>query len=142
MVKCADCGFLAQRDNQTRELRDAEEGLRKSGKTPVRWGEHSFRPMSDPAPPVYEHTPLCAELRLEFPAENLLDTIQEERDCSTFVPWRPGFTPKEHREMLERQRQREEDRKARRLDVWTLATIAGVFTIIGAVLTVILTHWT
>ena len=118
MVKCADCGFLAQRHVETRELRDAEESLRKSGKIPLDWGDHLYRPLSDPAPPVYESPPLCAELQIEFPEKNAFEAIQEERECPAFMKWHPGFLPKEHREMLDRERmlqwQRDRENEDRR----------------------------
>lgn len=33
--------------------------------------------------------------------------VQQERDCESFTPWQQGFTPKEHREMLDQQVLRE-----------------------------------
>jgi hypothetical protein len=101
-------------------------------------------------------------LQIEFPEENTFEAIQEERECPDFTEWHPGFTPKEHQEMLDRQRllewqaeredddrkwhakQREEDKSIRRLELWTAVIIAGGFTVvgatIGAVLTAILTR--
>jgi hypothetical protein len=74
-----------------------------------------------------------------------------DKSCDGFTPWIQGFTPKEHREMLDR----EEDRKRQeRLDkdhrewqeelmnrqaelqgqqAWQLVAIAGILTILAAV---------
>ena len=114
MVKCANCGFLAQRHKDTRELLDAEEGLRKKGDVPRQSvGDGPFARTSRP-PYVYDCIPLCARLQIEFPQENAIETIQEERECREFMQWHPGFTPKEHLEMLNRQflMEREDHRDA------------------------------
>jgi len=51
---------------------------------------------------------VCLARVIEFPikpnAEELLSLLQSERDCAEFTPWCQGFTPKEHQEMLDRQR--------------------------------------
>jgi hypothetical protein len=62
MVKCADCGFLAQRKIATRELRDAEEEFRKTGTVPHQSTGFEFPPAGlDNSPDyVYEIVPLCA----------------------------------------------------------------------------------
>ena len=151
MVKCADCGFLAQRHKETRQLLDAEEGLRKKGDVPRQpIGDGPLARTSHP-PFVYEHLPLCAQLQIEFPEENTIEAIQQERECPVFTPWHPGFTPKEHQEMLDRQwllewqaEREDDDRRIRRVEFLTTAIVAGVFTVggvtIGALLTAILTH--
>ena len=115
MVKCADCGFLAQRHVESRELRDAEEALRKSGKNLYHLShDHKSKVY------VYEVPPLCTELQTEFPMEEqpIFEAIQQERECSAFTLWHPGFVPKEHREMLDRDRmlqwQREREDEDRR----------------------------
>ena len=38
-----------------------------------------------------------------FDSALVLEVITKERLCSAFTPWQQGFTPKEHREMLDRQ---------------------------------------
>jgi len=70
------------------------------------WGKNLYRPLSDPAPPMYAFPPLCAELQIEFSEdeEKTFGAIQEERNCPAFMQWHPGFSPKEHREMLHQDR--------------------------------------
>ena len=72
--------------------------------------------------------------------------IQKERSCEYFTPWQQGFTPKEHREMLNRdwmlnyQKEREEsDRKWQAKQQTRLVIIAGIFKILGAIITVAIT---
>ena len=79
-----------------------------------------------------------------------------ERDCASFTPWRQGFTPKEHLEMLDRverqrwqeeqrekdlrwrEQQRKEDKRWRVIELIVLAGIAtlvaGGFTLLGALI--------
>jgi hypothetical protein len=88
---------------------------------------------------------------LDFPIENAgVPVAAEERKCAEFCEWRQGFSPKEHREMVdreelrrwqadredadrlwrERQDEKRDDRQAALL--WQLAGVAGLFTLIGA----------
>lgn len=73
-----------------------------------------------------------------------MQVIQKERECGeSFTEWQLGFTPKEHREMLDRQeflkwqaRQRNEDKRWRVIELIVIGVItvviAGGFTIFGA----------
>jgi len=85
-----------------------------------------------------------------YSALEFKDAINEEIECESFMEWRQGFTPKEHREMLDRERllkwqaeREEEDRKwreeQRKADrCWRIyegigfVILAGLFTILGA----------
>ncbi len=87
MVKCSDCGFLL--DRQRRDTREALSGGISS------------------VPPAHREDGLPVD-----PKENLYEwQINVERLCPTsadgkhlgFTKWQQGFTPKEHREMLDRQ---------------------------------------
>lgn len=98
MVRCADCGFLGKRDRQTRELRDAEEASRRDDWEPTRLGGSPYQPEG-----VYEYVPLCTQRRIEFKWDEVPEAIKAERECSDFMSWCPGFTPKEHQEMRDHQ---------------------------------------
>ena len=58
----------------------------------------------------YDDYPLCFVQAVSFQVEAQEDetenavssVIRQERKCSNFTPWQQGFTPKEHREMLDR----------------------------------------
>jgi hypothetical protein len=119
MVRCADCGFLSLRHRETRELREAEADYRTTGEIPpmveARWGTSTRDPAFMPRP-AYEAVPLCFPRKINFADLLLWDAqpgdraavFEAERDCRRedggFVPWEQGFTPKEHREMLDRQK--------------------------------------
>jgi hypothetical protein len=105
MVKCADCGFLAQRHVETRELRDAEGHYRKTGDIP-RFHAHgqvtSYLPGEQ-----YEVVPICTERQIDFAeisGQTIEQAIQEERDCPQSRDWIPGVYPKELREMVDREK--------------------------------------
>jgi|SRR3972149_4593907 len=104
MAKCSECGFLTLRRNSG-VLEAADEYFRATGVPDVGGGQH-------------RQVPLCfmrvVDFRDEFelnnvalrehPPENLVkDVINKERPCNQVTAWKFGFTPKEHREMLDRQ---------------------------------------
>ncbi len=153
MVKCVDCGFLALRNSRSRDLDEAEELYRRTGDVTVD-GDYLR----------HERVPICFarawDLRDEFrnhvaeqyeeeqrerwlrtpQPEHILALIKEERQCSGFAACQQGFTSKEHRDMLDRQEQRDWQERQRRDDKkWRIAELvlliigAGVFTIIGAI---------
>ncbi len=118
-VRCADCGFLALRRMRDDELVHAPLEMRQSGQPP-----HAM----DIGEPRYDYLPICLELAIDLPTlikarvtpekfvsrpshrpdwiamAHTLDEIQVERDCQRWVQWRQGSTPKEHREMMDRER--------------------------------------
>jgi hypothetical protein len=52
-------------------------------------------------------------------SDGVLGIIQQERICSEFIKWIPGSTPKEHREMMDRERMlQREDRRDREQREW------------------------
>ena len=98
-VKCADCGFLAVRHRDTRELTDAEEPLRTTGEIPA-----------DHRGLIYVEWPICFIRRIDFRKElndnsgtpHRKRVLNEERECDNgFTPWQQGLTPKEHQEMIQ-----------------------------------------
>jgi len=103
-VKCAACGFLAVIRISPRELAEAEAEYRSRGHIADNNGRL-----------VYEEFPVCfvraARLKSEWVAtrqagQEPTGILKSERDCSAFIPWQQGFSPKEHVEMqlLEQQR--------------------------------------
>jgi hypothetical protein len=81
----------------------------------------------------------------EYSALEFKSAICEERSCEGFTNWQQGFTPKEHREMLDRLRlqewqdkQRREDKRWRIIELVILGVmttvVAGGFTVLGAMI--------
>ncbi len=112
-VRCADCGFLAVRDSKTGELREADELVREQP------------PPQTPREPC-TNCPLCgaraADLRKESAGGKdwyvIYGVLIKARNCPAFTPWIRGFSPKEHRQMLDsrdlrawQDEQRERDRR-------------------------------
>ena len=96
IVKCAECGFLAMRHEHNRGLVEAERITRVDGFVPEKLN--------------VEKMPLCFLMLIDFRAhiagaadEQRRDALNAERECADFTPWRQGFSPKEHQEMLDRQ---------------------------------------
>ena len=92
----ADCGFLANRNFETGELVSVDEG-RQTGRFRTLLGV-TYGPM----PTCFRmKANLFAEYLTEKSENRLLAVITKDREeCAGFVKWEPGFTPKEHREML------------------------------------------
>ena len=114
MAKCAECGFLVARNIRTKEMEEVDSIFREEGLPEIiEWD------MSNPiAQPIYrqEMLPLCFarayDLRAEFKKvageddpdhKSVICVINEERQCEPFVEWQQESSPKEHREMLDRQ---------------------------------------
>lgn len=143
MAKCAECGFLASRNKSSRLLEETEQETRESG---------SFSEIYEPPICFKRVENLWASGGVKFAdtakytPEKILSIIQMERDCLSFTKWYQGFTPKEHQEMVDRearlkwQEEREEaDRKWQAHQQRFLALIAGLFTILGGAIGVLLT---
>jgi hypothetical protein len=72
---------------------------------------------------------------------SILETLHKERACAGYVEWRRGSTPKEHREMLDRQWMHEQEERRRTSDrrwhigeIVLLTAIAAAYTIYAGVL--------
>jgi hypothetical protein len=112
LVKCQNCGFLCVRSNHG-ELVEVPYEIRQN------WPlEHHFWQ-------EHHNQPICFALVLPeqerqqalTSADGLCWIIREGRECASFTPWRQGFTPKEHDEMIQsaelREWQQEEREKER-----------------------------
>jgi hypothetical protein len=134
MVKCAECGYLAVRNKETRQLEEVEEWHREKGDIPKKPG--TTDPIYNPA--------ICfvrGDYVVQEEKEKVLAEICKERACKLFVQWQKGFTPKEHREMKDREKMLEwqsaredTDRHWKDKQDKKLVYIAGGFTILGAVI--------
>jgi len=144
MVKCIDCGYLAARHHETRLLEEVEENYRNNGVSPntTVGYKHGI------GIPVYDE-PICfmraCDLKAEYGekrppsmTKDLLSTLRKDRECNSFAKWQQGFTPKEHREMVDREniiewqhRERRSDIKWRIVELIVLVVSAGLFTLLG-----------
>ena len=117
MVKCNDCGFLSLRNRYTGQLEEANEQYRTSGKPSDlrRPGvTHAKSPLEFFDWP-HEPEPICfaRAFRLDDEvqrdqqgnrtAESILEVVGTDRTCAEFCKSHQGFTPKEHREMIDRE---------------------------------------
>ena len=130
--KCSECGYLAIRKADTTELHEADSDVRDRGQV-----------ITD-----FRKRPLCLVRAYDLPKEikaeqsisgtdkRVLEVINRERECAEFTEWKQGFTPKEHAEMW----MREYEKRMQRREKWGYLIIAGVFTILGTLLGVLLEH--
>jgi hypothetical protein len=97
-------------------------------------------------PPDKFSMPLCLARAWDLPSEikgdiarydegKCVRVLQKERLCESFTKWHQGFSPKEHREMMDR----EEWRKWQASQNWKLVIVAGVFALLGAAITALAT---
>lgn len=122
MVKCSDCGLLALKNTNISQWVEADEVYRATGEVVAPSGK------ADPLPICFTRkwnlrvgikAQLLRDGYGEVEAEarsrgsisgRILAEITRERSCETtnqsqpgFIKWSQGFSPKEHREMLDRQ---------------------------------------
>lgn len=151
----------------TGELDEVDSAFRATGNPPRRKVQVATGGTSSTGTQTpYRHIPICfaraydlqseipgqlSQDQEDYPAKLVLEVISKDRKCPKRMPadgftrWHQGFTPKEHREMLDRQETRDwqakQDAKRtseRRLDALVLVFVAGGFTILGVVLSELL----
>ena len=154
MGKCADCGYLSVRNKDDYSLGEPSINFREKGQVATTWDDKGRNPHSlhEPIPLCFARQPYLASATEKIkdkknPFKEVRDVIQENNDCKEFTHWQQGFTPKEHREMIDRERmtkwqtEREEaDRKWRSKQQWKLVVVAGIFTLLGVLITWLLTR--
>ena len=137
MVKCANCGYLASRNNESRILEETEQITRDEG-----------IPSNNHEPPIcfVQAKGLWNEGGVKYgivtseTVPNIQSTVQKERDCGEFTTWHQGFVPREHREMLDRQWQLEQEEKRRKSDrIWHFVEL-GITLIVGAIIALVSAH--
>lgn len=156
--KCADCGFLATWNNGAGQWEEVEHKQRETGQSQARGaGRIPFEAMGQFSDPfcLIRAFDLPCEYKQERSENRVLAVLQRERDCPSFREWQQGFSPKEHREMMDREKMlkwqtdredkdKEWQRGQNRQMVILGAIIGGIFglitTVLGIVLTYLLTH--
>jgi len=128
MVRCADCGFLCVRRHSDRQLCEVEADIRKTWHIPI---EDKRR--------IYRDLPLCfvrkADLQAGGDADKpatVLRIIQAERECDGFTPWHQGYSPREHKDMLDAKAMQAWMVEQRNSDRWWNLCNAGVSALISA----------
>lgn len=141
-VKCRDCGFLAMQANYA-EWVEADSMLRNSGvpdnvrqRNLGNWPQCFMRKYDLQAEMREIEQQRAEQKEVRERHRLVLMVVNEERCCCEYTDWRMGFSPKEHREMLDRQRllewQTEEAKKNRRYRIAELViAILGVIAIVA-----------
>ena len=162
MVKCVNCGYLAQHvyhGSIPQGFIAVEESSRETGSLPGLPFSISFHQLGEPdlTPEKMngDRFPTCfcraSQLKQEIDtryneiksskgigyADAVKDIINKEKPCKQFVDWERGFTPKEHREMMDRKRLLEQEEQRKKSDrtwhVIELAITLAVGAVIGLV---------
>jgi len=176
MVKCSECGYLSLRNIETRNLDEAEQVFREWGK--IVGVRRSFPSQIEGTPfhvddgvtsYIHDGLPICFArshnltssfrelISKDYETDKaIIEIINKEWDCTLFTKWQQGFTPKEHREMMDkkemlewqatredndrkwRDAQRNDDKRWRRTELIVLGivsvVIAGCFTLLGSLI--------
>lgn len=158
MVRCSECGFLAARNTETRNLEEVELKSRQNGDIgkqryvlipvcfamAVNFEEEAKELRTSP-----EYTQRKNEIgEVVWPKWNALVKVilSKGRQCKSFTKWQQGFIPKEHQEILDRQfmlkwqaGREDADKKWRTRQQWFMVIVAGIFTILGGIIGVVIT---
>lgn len=105
MPKCADCGYLTALQYHPRMLIEVDRDFRRTGNVPPDTQRNARE--------LHRRSPQCFVSAFDLEAEHeklasdspasTLAVISCERNCTEFQPYLPGFSPKEQREMYDRQ---------------------------------------
>lgn len=164
MVKCSECGFLAVRNMETRNLEEIEFESRQSGI--IKTQRYVYIPVCfvvianfaeeinnlKQLPKYEEKKDAIGGVLWPHYSDFIIETLKKERECKSFTKWHQGSTPKEHQEMIDResmlkwQAEREEaDKKWREQqeqkhskEEWNRNIFLAAITIIAVILGVIL----
>jgi len=144
MVRCSECGFLAARNIDTRNLDEVEEEFRRNGNPPteiiagkeIGYYRHKRYPICF----VQKHNLLDSFKRISGEeSTRFLTVIGEERQCELFIDWHQGYTPKEHQEMIDRERRdkfeadiRNSNKRWHIAEIILIIFLTGLFTLLGA----------
>lgn len=119
MVKCSECGLLGFRNNQTQNLDEAIERIRDEADFPAHSQTyiHSKVPICvASASHLGNETTALVSGRGGGPGEidksrtdptsfDVKAVIQLDRTCESWMGYRRGYTPKEHQEIVDRERE-------------------------------------
>ena len=128
MVKCSECGFLALRmrgdPSYAPSLSEALEEHRDAGHITQRNTYH-------PKPVCFMRMPWFREELGKIPitVEDFRPVIHADQSCNQFTEWRQGFSPKEHREMIDRRW----ERKWRIIEMALIGVLVPLFIIMATI---------
>jgi len=112
MVKCSECGFIAWRHRETRELVEADGEFRQDFHFPSAISAREY-PLCfmrkrnigkdyEKAKNADSLESVATALGSNQRASILRNVLAAEFPCDSFSEWQQGFTPKEHRELVDR----------------------------------------
>ena len=109
MDKCSECGFLCVRNTRSFSLDEASGDFREKGQVAQVTDEKGANShyLNEIMPLCFAR---CAYLNKVLkdikqksnPFQEIVNIIHVDISCEGFTKWQQGFTPKEHRELLDR----------------------------------------
>ena len=135
MRNCADCGYLSVRNRADYGLVEPDIDFRRKGIVATGYNDEGQNPH-----PLHAPIPLCFAMQpylggatkniqdRKNPSDEVKKIIQADNDCREFIDWQQGFTPKEHREMMDRKKLR----CWRIMEIVLIVVLSGLFTLLGA----------
>ncbi len=151
MAKCSECGFLTCREAKSGQLIEIVDFHRRTGKVPAFLSSSGVMNLPICFINIYDlmreavniaGTNATAEIDW---SPFVSQIITMDRKCPLqsntlgFVEYQQGFTPKEHREMMDRKflieledNRRKNDRKWHWIELIAIIMGTGLFTLLGA----------
>ena len=119
-VKCRECGFVSARDWDTRQFTEMDDKKRSTGKIGTMYA--GFEPMQVcfiNSFNIREEVEILRKAAHDEPKQNSIGemiypdlsihvnaVLNTERVCKPFRKWQQGFTPKEHKEIVNKEHER------------------------------------
>ena len=151
MAKCSECGFLTCRDVKSGQLLEIIDIYRLSGEVPAITAYRGIFKMPYCFVAAYYLIPEVEKAATSRVTDKInwspfvLQVITKERVCPLhsetigFIKYQQGFTPKEHREMMDRkfmieleESRRKNDKKWHWIELGAIILGSGLFTLLGA----------
>jgi hypothetical protein len=132
MAKCAQCGFLAVWDLRNTQFQEASEWFRAHG-VPEHVQENRAAYQAKcfvQADDLIKEVPQSPGRGTEY-TQAILSAIKRDRNCSVATPWKQGFHPKEHQEMIDRR----SERRWRVIEGLIFAVAGGLVAVLSQIVT-------
>jgi hypothetical protein len=149
VAKCSECGFLTLRDRISGKLVEVIDDYRVSGKCPefTNYDIHNYPICFVMAYDLMPEVENAAQKQFKDGSDDwskyVVKVIQDDRSCPKkgglygFTKYYQGFTPKEHREMLDKQWQLDQEERRRISDRNWHITEAVILALVGAIIALV-----
>ena len=135
MKACKNCGFLSQMHPDTGEHIEVSQDMREN---PIRYGMFA---MSICFVGAFDLEREVQESKYPKKVTAISEAFNKDRSsCPEWLQWRPGSSPKEHRQIQDLENEREREDKEWRWGVIRIGLLLVVATLVGPILAVLLNN--